>query len=64
MLEGDKSHIVIIPTIDQSAELHLSDYFIESTYNDRGRQLKCYECTKMGYEILAYKTIEEKEDRQ
>lgn len=57
MIEGNERRgiVGIKPTIDQSAELHLANYFIESTYNDRGRQLKCYECTKMGCEILANK---------
>ena len=57
MIEGKERRgiVGIKPTIDQSAELHFANYFIESTYNDRGRQLKCYECTKMGCEILANK---------
>ena len=57
MIEGNERRgiVGIKPTIDQSAELHFANYFIESTYNDRGRQLKCYECTKMGCEILANK---------
>ena len=62
MIEGNERRgiVGIKPTIDQSAELHFADYFIESTYNDRGRQLKCYECTKMGCEILANKLTGEK----
>lgn len=57
MIEGNERRgiVGIKPTIDQSAELHFANYFIESTYNDRGRQLKCYKCTKMGCEILANK---------
>lgn len=57
MIEGNKNRgiVGIKPTIEQSAELHFGDYFIESTYNDRGRMMKCYECTKMGCEMLANK---------
>ncbi len=62
MLEGcEKPKIVgIIPTLKQTVELLVANYFIESTYNDRGRQLKCYECTKMGCDILANKMTGEK----
>lgn len=62
MLEGcEKPKIVgIIPTLKQMVELPLADYFIESSYNDRGRELKCYECTKMGCELLANKLTGEK----
>lgn len=55
MIEGNERRgiVGIKPTIDQSAELHFANYFIESTYNDRGRQLKCYECTKsIEYSII------------
>ena len=39
----------------------VSDYFIESTYKDAsGKQNKCYECTKMGCEMLANKMTGEK----
>lgn len=57
MIEGNEKRgiVGIKPIIDQSVELHFANYFIESTYNDRGRQLKCYECTKMGCEMLANK---------
>lgn len=55
MLEGDKSHVGIIPTLNE-AQLGVVDYFIESTYKDaKGETRKCYECTKMGCEILANK---------
>ena len=66
MLEGQKDKngktkiVGIIPTIEQSGELQLADYFIKSTYNDRGRMMKCYECTKMGCDMLANKMTGEK----
>lgn len=60
MLEGSNEVIGIIPVIEQMTELALDDYFIESTYNDRGRQLKCYECTKLGCDMLANKMTGEK----
>ena len=45
----------IIPTLEQSGDLQVADYFIESTYNDRGRIKKCYLITKMGCELLGNK---------
>lgn len=68
MLEGQKSsdgsakHVGIIQVISESGELHLSDYFIESSYKVPGnnRTYKCYECTKMGCDILANKMTGEK----
>ena len=60
MLEGDKTHVGIIPTLAKT-QLGLSDYFIESTYKDTsGKTNKCYECTKMGCELLANKMTGEK----
>lgn len=66
MLEGQvdkngKIKIVgIIPTLTKG-ELPLLDYFIESTYMDaKGENRKCYECTKMGCEMLANKMTGEK----
>lgn len=60
MLEGDKSHVGIIPTLTE-AQLGVSDYFIEGTYKDAsGKQNKYYECTKMGCELLANKMTGEK----
>ena len=55
MIEGNEKRgiVGIKPVLEQTAELHIADYFIESEYNDRGRTLKCYECTKMGCELLA-----------
>lgn len=66
MLDGQKDKngntkiVGIIPTLKQNGELQLADYFIESTYNDRGRQLRCYECTKLGCDMLANKMTGEK----
>ena len=40
--------------------MHFANYFIESTYNDRGRKLRCYECTKLGCDMLANKMTGEK----
>ena len=45
----------IIPTLEQSGDLQVANYFIESTYNDRGRIKKCYLITKMGCELLGNK---------
>lgn len=67
MLEGQKDKegkvkiVGIIPTL-QKGELPVANYFIESTYNDRGRELKCYECTKMGCDMLANKMTGEKNE--
>lgn len=62
MIDGNEKRgiVGIKPIIEQSAELHFTNYFIESTYNDRGRKLRCYECTKMGCELLASKMTGEK----
>ena len=60
MLEGDKSHVGIIPTLAE-AQLGVSDYFIEGTYKDAsGKQNKYYECTKLGCDMLANKMSGEK----
>ena len=55
-LEGyTNRHIVgIIPTL-QVAHVPVAHYFVESSYNDRGREKKCYLCTKMGCELLGSK---------
>ena len=38
-----------------------SEYFIESTYQDKsGKSNKCYECTKLGCDMLANKMTGEK----
>ena len=66
MLEGEtykdgRTKVVgIIPTLTK-ARTRVSDFFIESTYKDAsGKQNKCYECTKMGCELLANKMTGEK----
>ena len=66
MLEGEtykdgRTKVVgIIPTLTE-ARTRVSDYFIESSYKDKsGKTNKCYECTKMGCELLANKMTGEK----
>ena len=58
-LEGDKTHVGIIPTLAK-AQLGLSNYFVESTYKAGTKEYKCYLCTKMGCELLANKMTGEK----
>lgn len=63
MIEGNEKRgiVGIKPTIEISAELHLSDYFIKSSYKDSmNRKKPFYECTKMGCEMLANKMTGEK----
>lgn len=58
MIEGNEKRgiVGIKPTLEISAELHLSDYVIKSTYKDSmNREKEYYECTKMGCELLANK---------
>lgn len=61
--KGSKSRKVvgIIPTL-RNHNVVVSDYFIESTYKVEGntKTYKCYECTKMGCEVLANKMTGEK----
>lgn len=60
--EGSKKRKIvgIIPTLTKG-NITPSDYFIESTYKDKSGKLnKCYECTKMGCELLANKLTGEK----
>lgn len=62
MLEGyEKPKVIgIIPVLTNSSST-VSDYFIESSYKDKsGKTNKCYECTKMGCELLANKLTGEK----
>lgn len=61
MIEGDKTHIGIIPTL-RKAQLGVSEYFIESTYKveNNNKIYKCYECTKLGCDMLANKITGEK----
>lgn len=63
MIDGNEKRgiIGIKPTLEISAELHLSDYFISSTYKDSmNREKPCYECTKLGCDMLANKMTGEK----
>lgn len=60
--KGSKSRKVvgILPTLNDH-NIVVADYFIESTYVDKkGETRKCYECTKMGCEMLANKLTGEK----
>lgn len=60
--KGSKSRKVvgIIPTLNDH-NVGVVNYFIESTYVDaKGETRKCYECTKMGCEILGNKLTGEK----
>lgn len=60
MIEGDKTHIGIIPTLDKTQMGSIS-YFIKSSYKDTmNREKVCYECTKMGCDMLANKMTGEK----
>ena len=59
-LEGTKTVRGIIPTLGNH-NFMVSDYFKENTYVDSsGKTNKCYDCTKMGCELLANKFTGEK----
>lgn len=59
-IEGSKDRKGIIEILTDT-QMVVSDYFIESSYKDiSGKENKCYECTKMGCEILANKMTGEK----
>lgn len=59
-LEGDKSRKGIIDILNKN-QMGSVDYFIQSTYVDaKNETRKCYECTKMGCELLANKSTGEK----
>lgn len=66
MLEGEtykdgRTKVVGIIPVLTHARTRVSDYFIESSYKDKsGKTNKCYECTKMGCELLANKMTGEK----
>lgn len=57
---GKTKVVGIIPTLEQVGDLQVANYFIESSYNDRGRERKCYLITKMGCELLGNKQQGEK----
>lgn len=60
MIEGDKTHVGIIPTLDK-AQMGSISYFIKSSYRDTmNREKLCYECTKIGCDMLANKMTGEK----
>ena len=63
MIDGNKNRNIvgIRPILEDSAELHLHDYFIETTYkNSQNKEYRCYECTKLGCDMLANKLTGEK----
>ena len=61
MLEGSKDRKGIIEVLKADPQLVVSEYFIESTYQDKsGKINKCYECTKLGCDTLANKMTGEK----
>lgn len=50
----------IIPVLSEG-NFPVADYFVETTYIDaQGKPRKCYDCTKMGCELLANKFTGEK----
>lgn len=54
--DGNVKVVGIIPVLVADASSRLSDYFIKSTYKDAsGKSNKCYECTKLGCDMLANK---------
>lgn len=58
--DGTVKQVGIIPTLTKG-KIPVSDYFKESTYIDpSGKSNKCYDCTKMGCELLANKFTGEK----
>lgn len=60
MIHGKADRKGIIQVLNE-VQMDVVDYFIESTYVDKkGETRKCYECTKMGCEMLANKMTGEK----
>lgn len=60
MIEGKAGEVGITKVLTDN-DFVASEYFIESTYKDKsGKTNKCYECTKMGCELLANKLTGEK----
>lgn len=60
MIEGGAGEVGIIKVLTEH-DFVLSDYFVASSYKDAsGKSNKCYECTKMGCEMLANKLTGEK----
>lgn len=59
-LEGAKDRKGIIQVLGES-QMSVANYFTETTYIDaQGKHRKCYDCTKMGCELLANKFTGEK----
>lgn len=55
MIHGNSQRDGIIQVLAE-LQMYPSDYFIESTYVDgSGKENRCYECTKMGCDMLANK---------
>ena len=55
MIEGSKDRKGIIEILNKH-QVDVSEYFIKSEYkNSKGEMRKCYECTKMGCDMLANK---------
>ena len=60
MLEGSKDRKGIIQTLNDH-QMGVVEYFVPSTYvDDKGETRKCYECTKLGCDMLANKMTGEK----
>lgn len=60
-LEGDSTHVGIIPVLSNQRQLSVVEYYQESTYVDaKGETRKCYDITKKGCEMLAHKMTGEK----
>lgn len=61
MIEGKAGEVGIIEVL-RNNDFVVSEYFIESSYKVPGnnKTYKCYECTKMGCEMLANKLTGEK----
>ena len=62
MIEGyEKPKVIGIIPVLANSRITVSDYFIESAYKDAsGKSNKCYECTKLGCDMLANKMTGEK----
>lgn len=62
MIDGyEKRHITGIKPTLESAQVNLQDYFIETVYkNSQNKEFRCYECTKLGCDMLANKMTGEK----
>ena len=60
MIHGKSDRKGIIQVLTE-VQMDVSEYFIENTYKDAsGKENKCYECTKMGCELLANKMTGDK----